>query len=95
MQSELFEWDDEKAVSNFRKHRVDFTEATTVFDDAYAIVEPDASHSDQEIRWNVTGFSSQSKVLLVVHTERKERIRLISARKATREERRRYDAQFE
>jgi uncharacterized protein len=95
VQSELFEWDDDKAESNFRKHRVSFLEAATVFDDPFVIVEPDAPHSDQESRWNATGFSSGSRVLLVVHTERQERIRLISARKATREERRRYEAQFE
>jgi hypothetical protein len=95
VQSELFEWDDDKATSNFRKHRVSFLEAASVFDDPFVMVEPDKGHSEQEIRWNATGFSSGSRVLLVVHAERRESIRLISARKATREERRRYDAQFE
>lgn len=94
MQSELFEWDDEKAESNLHKHGVDFEEAATVFDDLYARYETDMLHSGDETRGIVTGFSSMSRVLLVVYTERTERIRFISARKATPAERRAYESQF-
>jgi uncharacterized protein len=90
-----FEWDPDKAEVNFKKHRVSFFEAATVFQDPDVMIEPDPVHSDEEWRAIAIGFSALSRVLLVVHTERQKRIRLISARNATREERRRYDTQFE
>ncbi len=90
-----FEWDPDKAEVNFKKHRVSFFEATTVFQDFDVVIEPDPVHSEEEWRAIAIGFSASNRVLLVVHTERQKRIRLISARKATREERRRYDTQFE
>jgi uncharacterized DUF497 family protein len=90
-----FEWDPDKAEVNFKKHRVSFFEGATVFQDPDVVIEPDPVHSDEEWRAIAIGFSASSRVLLVVHTERQKRIRLISARNATREERRRYDTQFE
>jgi hypothetical protein len=95
VQSELFEWDDEKAEANLWKHKVSFAEGATVFDDPYVVIEPDRLHSHGEVRAFATGFSRMSRVLLVVYTERYERVRLISARKATPEERRKYESQFE
>ncbi|MFP5207166.1 MAG: BrnT family toxin [Acidobacteriota bacterium] len=95
MRTELFEWDDRKAAINLRKHRVGFLEAITVFDDVYALIEPDSAHSVQESREKVTGFSEKNRVLLVVYVDLKEHIRIISARKATTEERRKYESQFE
>ena len=90
-----FEWDPVKAAGNLRKHKVSFTEAATVFLDPNVVIEPDPVHSVDEWRATAIGFSALSRILLVVHTERQQYFRLISARKATREERRRYDAQFE
>jgi uncharacterized protein len=95
LETERFEWDDRKAAANLRKHKVSFLEAATVFDDPFVIVEIDLPHSADELRARALGFSAKSRILLVVHAERLERIRLISARKATPEERRRYDSQFE
>ena len=95
MESEWLEWDDRKAVSNLRKHRVSFFEAATVFDDPNALIEPDPVHSTEELRAKAIGFSIRNRVLLVVYVERLERIRIVSARKATLEERRRYESQFE
>jgi uncharacterized DUF497 family protein len=94
VQIALFEWDDAKAEANRRKHRVDFIDATTVFYDPFVIIEPDALHSDGEVRSKATGLSAKIRVLLVVYTERRERIRIISARKATPQERREYESQF-
>ena len=90
-----FEWDPGKAEVNFKKHRVSFSEAATVFQDPDVVIESDPAHSEEEWRAIAIGFSASSRVLLVVHTERQMHIRLISARNATREERRRYDTQFE
>lgn len=93
MQAELFEWDDDKAARNLRVHGVDFREARTVFEDPYAITIPDEFHSEDETRSIILGRSLLDKVLLVVHTERKERIRIISARKATPSERFQYETE--
>lgn len=95
MKLEGFEWDDRKAAANLLKHKVNFLEAVTVFDDPFVIVEPDLAHALEELREIAIGFSVKDRVLLVVYTEPGERIRLISARKATPEERRRYESQFE
>jgi uncharacterized DUF497 family protein len=95
VQTGQFEWDDAKAEANRRKHRVDFTEAATVFDDPFVKIEPDPLHSEGEARSNATGLSAEIRVLLVVYTERRERIRIISARKATQQERREYEFQFD
>lgn len=93
MQTELFEWDDAKAARNLRIHGVDFQEAKTVFEDPFAITIPDDLHSEDEPRWIILGLSLLARVLLVVHTERKERIRIISARNATPAERFQYESE--
>jgi uncharacterized protein len=95
LESERFEWDDRKAVANLRKHRIEFNEVVTVFDDPYVLIELDLVHSVEELRATAIGFSVKNRVLLVVYVEPQERIRLISARRATPEERRRYESQFE
>ena len=95
MESERFEWNDRKANANLRKHQVTFQEGATVFDDPDVLIEPDPLHSHDENRIFATGFSAGSRVLLVVSTERHERIRLISVRRATLAERRKYESQFE
>ena len=93
MQSEIFEWDDDKASRNLRVHGIDFQEARTVFEDPFAITIPDDVHSEDEPRSIILGLSLLARVLLVVHTERKERIRIISARKATPSERFQYESE--
>lgn len=83
-----FEWDDEKEQSNVEKHGVDFDTAVKVFFDPNRIEYYDKSHSTDEDRFITIGFAG--KLLFVVYTERKENVRLISARLATNSERRRY-----
>jgi len=87
---QVFEWDRMKAARNAIKHSVRFPEAL-VFFDGNALFEADPDHSADESRFIVLGYSVRSKVLLVVHVLRGERIRLLSARAATPSERRRYD----
>jgi uncharacterized protein len=84
-----FEWDPEKAASNFRKHRVRFTEAETIFRDENLLTLFDDT-SDEE-RYVAIGLGSLGEILYVVYTVRDEIIRLISARKATRIERGKYE----
>jgi len=84
-------WDDEKARLNLEKHGVSFPEASAVFDDPLADVRLEREHSDEEERLKIIGFSSQSRLLLVVYTERDEDQRLISARRATAHERKQYE----
>ncbi len=88
---QTFEWDMMKAARNAIKHRVRFTEAATVFFDEDALFEVDPDHSSEEDRYIVLGRSIRTNVLLVVHVIRGERIRLVSARAATPNERRRYE----
>ena len=83
----IYEWDPEKAEANFRKHAVSFEEAATVFRDPLAATYPDPDHSDEEEREITIGRSVKQHVLFVAHCQREDRIRLISARKATRRER--------
>jgi uncharacterized DUF497 family protein len=86
-----FEWDEEKAAINHRKHRVSFDEAATVWNDLHRIIEPDLVHStDEEQREQVLGLSEKLRLLVVIFTERNEAIRIISARRATKAETRRY-----
>ena len=85
-----FEWDPNKAASNLRKHGVRFAEAMTVFEDDVTLTMPD-SEPDEE-RFVAIGLSSLGRVLVVVYTTRTERIRIISARNATRKERAEYEA---
>lgn len=93
MKDEIFEWDDAKAAINVKKHGVSFEEARTVFEDAFAITVLDVDHTDSEERFATIGMSLVSRVLLVIHAERGDRIRMISARKATLSERKEYESQ--
>jgi uncharacterized protein len=86
-----FEWDDKKARSNFRKHGVRFDEASTVFGDALSLTIPDPAHSEVEDRLITLGRSHRGKLFVVVHTERGDNIRIISARLASRRERQVYE----
>jgi len=86
-----FEWDDDKAQRNISKHRVAFTEAATVFEDYLSVTIVDIMHSDDEERLITIGASSGNRILVVIHTERGEWIRIISARDATQHERRQYE----
>ena len=81
-----FEWDSSKAASNERKHGVSFIEAATVFLDPLARLFDDPDHSDDEVRLLLVGISARRRALLVVHVERSEVLRIISARLATRRE---------
>jgi len=86
-----FEWDPEKAAENERKHGVSFDEAATAFGDPLSLTIPDPDHSEQEDRFILLGESFRARLIVVVHTDRGDRIRLISARLATRNERRSYE----
>lgn len=86
-----FEWDEEKAKSNLRKHSVSFAEAATVFDDPLCLLINDPNHSIGEQRFLILGYSIASRLLLVVHCDRNEAIRIISARPATPSEKRSYE----
>ena len=88
-----FVWDPAKALANFRKHRITFEEARTVFLDPMAIVNNDPGHSYGEARWMTLGFSDRARFLVVSHTEEGSTmvLRLISARPGTRAERTLYE----
>jgi uncharacterized DUF497 family protein len=86
-----FEWDAEKAEANLRKHRVSFEEASTVFGDPLALIFDDEAHSLDEFREIIIGHSDRNRLLLVSFTERSPKIRIISARRATKTERRDYE----
>jgi hypothetical protein len=86
-----FEWDDEKAKKNLRNHQVSFEEAKSAFNDPFLITFPDPKHSIGEQRFLNIGLSARGRVLIVVHAERGENIRIISCRKATTSERRDYE----
>jgi uncharacterized DUF497 family protein len=86
-----FEWDPDKAARNLTKHGVSFHEAATVFGDPLAITYSDPDHSDDEDRFLTFGHSSEGHLLVVSHTDRGDRIRIISARRATRRERKLYE----
>jgi uncharacterized protein len=87
----LFEWDEEKNRKNLRKHNVSFDEASTIFGDPLAVTIDDPQHSIREPRWVTLGHSARHRLLAVVHTDRGGRIRIISARVATRYERESYE----
>jgi uncharacterized protein len=86
-----FEWDEEKARANLRKHKVEFDEAATVFADFLSRTFPDPDHSLDEERYITIGTSDRGRVLVVSHTDRENRNRIISARKATPRERKIYE----
>ena len=83
-----FEWDSAKEAANIKKHGIDFFEAARVFEDDYRREYYDAAHSDEEDRYNTIGMVDD--ILFVVYAERREKIRIISARHANRRERRLY-----
>ena len=87
-----FEWDEEKAKSNVRKHRVSFEEAITVFDDRMSITLDDPEHSEDERRFVTIGFSNRDRLLVVCHNDRPDRIRIINSRTADRRERGYYES---
>lgn len=91
MENSEFEWDDDKAEDNVNKHGVSFEEGATVFNDPMVATVFDPDHSKREERYISIGISMQGLLLVVVHTERGERIRLISCRKATNIERKTYE----
>ncbi len=86
-----FVWNSDKANANLRKHRVSFNEASTVFSDRLSVTFPDPQHSYGEERYVIIGLSSAGRVLIVAHTDRADQVRIISAREATRNERRFYE----
>ena len=86
-----FEWDNNKAVSNQIKHDISFEEAKTVFTNPLAVIFDDEDNSDEEKREIIIGHSQTNRLLLVIFTERSTAIRIISARKGTRTERKDYE----
>jgi len=86
----VVEWDEDKAAANLRKHGVDFADAATVLEDEAALTMPD-DHPEED-RWVTLGMDTLGRVLVVVYTWREDEPRLISARKATRTERRQYES---
>lgn len=89
-----FEWDPAKAAENLRKHGVSFAEAETVFADPLSLDTADPDHSIGEERFVVIGRSYRQRLLVAVYTERGNRIRIISARRATKHEERSYEEGF-
>lgn len=87
----LFEWDPNKAGKNLRLHGVSFDEASTAFSDTLSLTIYDPLHSGEENRMILIGNSLKNRLLVIVHTERKDKIRIISARKATKNERKQYE----
>lgn len=88
----IFEWDPQKAKTNFEKHGITFDEASTVFKDTLSLTIEDPLHSYDEERLVLIGMSYKNRLLVVVHTEREESIRIISARKAVKRERKYYES---
>jgi uncharacterized DUF497 family protein len=87
----IFEWDEGKAKDNVRKHQIGFPEAKSIFNDPFLLTFLDKSHSDDEQRFINIGLSVQGRLLIVIHTEREDIVRIISSRKATNVERRYYE----
>ena len=88
----IFEWEPQKAKSNLKKHGVSFEEASTAFQDTLSLAIDDPLHSIDEERVVLIGMSNKNRLLVVVHAERGDNIRIISARKATKEERKNYES---
>lgn len=82
-----FEWDESKAESNERKHGISFSEAMTVFGDPLAVTGYDPKHADEEDRYLTMGTSLVGRLIVVSHTDRGSSVRIMSARTATRRER--------
>jgi uncharacterized DUF497 family protein len=86
-----FEWDSRKALSNKKKHRITFEEASTVFGDPLSTTISDPVHSRTEDRFITIGTSVNNELIVVVHADYDDVIRIVSARKATRNERKQYE----
>lgn len=86
-----FEWDSKKNLVNKRKHGIAFEEASTIFGDPLSLTIRDPAHSLGEDRYITVGTSMKSRLIVVVHTERSNTIRIITARKATSNERKQYE----
>jgi hypothetical protein len=86
-----FEWNPDKAPLNLEKHGISFLEAATVFNDPLSVTFPDPDHSIGESRYIIIGVSRFGQLLVVAHTDRGEKVRIISARKATRQEKKFYE----
>ena len=89
-----FEWDANKFRENVRKHKVSFHEAMTVFSSPLLLTENDELHSQYEYRYKTTGYSVKNRLLVVIHTDRGNVIRIISARKADKSEQENYHEHF-
>ena len=87
----IFEWDPQKAELNATRHGISFEEAATAFGDPLSITIVDPDHSESEQRYVLVGLTSSRRLVVVVHTDRADRTRIISARPATRRERRTYE----
>lgn len=88
----IFEWEPQKAKSNVKKHGISFEEASTAFKDTLSLTIDDPLHSIDEVRVALIGMSNKNRLLVVVHAERGDNIRIISARKATKKERKVYES---
>jgi hypothetical protein len=86
-----FEWESEKAAENLKRHGVSFEEAATAFGDPLSITIGDPDHSEAEDRFILLGMTFRGRLVVVVHTDRGENVRLISARIPTRRERQSYE----
>ena len=91
MDDTAFEWDADKARTNLKRHGVSFDEGATTFNDPMITAMPDPAHSDQERRFIAIGMSANGRLIVVVFTERGDKTRLISCRKATKAETEIYD----
>ena len=89
-----FEWDPTKARTSLRKHRVSFHEAATVLRDPLGITIYNPDHSEEEDRYIIIGTSDGQRLLMVSHTDRGDRVRIISARELTRAEREAYESEI-
>jgi uncharacterized protein len=90
-----FEWDPTKAKINLRKHGVAFKEATIVFKDSLSITTYDPDHSEEEDRFITFGFSASGRLLMVAHTDRGNRIRILSSRELSHAEREAYEEEIQ
>ncbi len=89
-----FEWNTKKAKRNIANHGISFDEAATAFSDSLSITFDDPDHSEEEKRFITIGMTSSGNLIMVSHTDRNDRIRIISARKLTRKERKQYEKGF-
>ena len=86
-----FSWDRSKAAANIKKHGVEFPEAATVFGDPLSSTIPDPDHSIGELRYITIGLSGTGRLLVIAHLDENDSVRIISARPATKAERKRYE----